>query len=410
MMMNNTISKIVDNTISNSMDNAADNIPQGYKKTVLGVIPEDWEVVKLGDVVTVTTGSKNTQDKIKNGKYLFFVRSQTIERINTYSFDGEAILTAGDGVGVGKVFHYINGRFDFHQRVYKISDFNPNINARFLYWYFSRFFYDRVMKMNAKTSVDSVRLDMIVGMQIPLPKNILEQQKIAEIISCWDNTISKQEALIKQKQLFKKVVMQQIFSQQLRFKADDGSDYPDWEEKRLGELISCLDHKRKPLNSEQRANITGIIPYYGANGVVDYITDFIFNEELVLLAEDGGNFDDYKNKPIAQYITGKAWVNNHAHVIKGKDSISTKFIFYSLVHKDIRAWINGTSRSKLNKTDMLCIIVNVPLSVKEQQKIADFLTSIDEQIELLKQELEQLRLQKKSLMQKLLTGRVRVKL
>jgi type I restriction enzyme S subunit len=188
----------------------------------------------------------------------------------------------------------------------------------------------------------------------------------------------------------------------LRFRADDGSHYPDWEEKRLGGLISCLDHKRKPLNSEQRANITGIIPYYGANGVVDYIADFIFNEELVLLAEDGGNFDDYKNKPIAQYITGKAWVNNHAHVIKGKDSISTKFIFYSLVHKDIRAWINGTSRSKLNKTDMLCIIVNVPLSVKEQQKIADCLTSIDDSIQQQTAKLEQIELYKKSLLQQML--------
>ena len=78
------------------------------KQTEIGLIPDDWKVEKIKDISLIKTGSKNTQDRIENGIYPFFVRSQTIERINSYSFDGEAILTAGDGVGVGKVFHYLN--------------------------------------------------------------------------------------------------------------------------------------------------------------------------------------------------------------------------------------------------------------------------------------------------------------
>lgn len=85
-----------------------------------GEFEGEWEEKTLGEVAKVTTGNKDTQNKVEGGKYPFFVRSQTVERIDSFSFDGEAILTSGDGVGVGKNFHYINGKFDFHQRVYCI--------------------------------------------------------------------------------------------------------------------------------------------------------------------------------------------------------------------------------------------------------------------------------------------------
>src|SRR5215207_6352626 len=96
----------------------------GYKQTEVGTIPDDWNLDCVENFARVTTGGKNTQDHVEDGQYPFFVRSQTIERINSYSFDGEAVLTAGDGVGTGKVFHYIIGKFDAHQRVYRITDFS----------------------------------------------------------------------------------------------------------------------------------------------------------------------------------------------------------------------------------------------------------------------------------------------
>ena len=132
-------------------------LKNGYKKTNVGIIPEDWKLDYIENFATITTGSKNTQDRIEEGKYPFFVRSQTIERINSYSFDGEAVITAGDGVGTGKVFHYINGKFEVHQRVYQISNFKNNVNGYYFYLYFSTYFYRRIMQMTAKSSVDSVR-------------------------------------------------------------------------------------------------------------------------------------------------------------------------------------------------------------------------------------------------------------
>lgn len=82
-------------------------IQKGYKQTEIGVIPADWEIKKIKELASISTGARNTQDRTDDGQYPFFVRSQTIEKIKSYSFDGEAVLTAGDGVGTGKVFHYM---------------------------------------------------------------------------------------------------------------------------------------------------------------------------------------------------------------------------------------------------------------------------------------------------------------
>jgi type I restriction enzyme S subunit len=153
-------------------------VRRGYKQTEVGVIPEDWVLDYVENLAHITTGGRNTQDRVEEGRYPFFVRSQTVERINTYSFDGEAVLTAGDGVGTGKVFHYINGKFDAHQRVYRISDFNERIDGYFFYLYFSTHFYNRIMQMTAKSSVDSVRREMIARMPIPFPRTKDEQKAI----------------------------------------------------------------------------------------------------------------------------------------------------------------------------------------------------------------------------------------
>lgn len=164
--------------------------------------------------------------------------------------------------------------------------------------------------------------------------------------------------------------------QKLRFKADDGSEFPDWEEKTINEIAECLDNKRVPINSEERKKRIGIVPYYGAGGIQGYIDDYLFDEKIVLLLEDGDAFDDFQTKSIAQYVTGKSWINNHAHVLRANGD--SYFLFASLEHKDIRKWtqLAGASRKKLLKESMLKITVNMP-SLQEQKKISDFLSNID---------------------------------
>ena len=189
----------------------AEEVPVGYKRTEVGVIPEDWNVDRIDQNTSIKTGSKNTQDKQEDGDYPFFVRSQEVEHISSYSYDGEAVLTAGDGVGTGKVFHYIQGRFDVHQRVYRITDFSNRLNGRYFFYQFSTGFYNRIMSMTAKSSVDSVRLEMIAGMKIPMPP-LSEQRAIAEALSDVDGLLAALETLIAKKRAIKQAAMQQLLT------------------------------------------------------------------------------------------------------------------------------------------------------------------------------------------------------
>ena len=168
-----------------------------------------WEEKYIQDVCSITTGKGNTQDKEENGKYPFYVRSPIVEKSNKYIFDGEAVLTVGDGVGTGKVFHYVNGKFNFHQRVYKMSNF-LGINGKYFYYYFSTHFYDRVKRMTAKTSVDSVRMDMIAKMPIFLPCNN-EQGKIINLLTGIENIFLKNKEYLSCLQEYKKGLLQQLF-------------------------------------------------------------------------------------------------------------------------------------------------------------------------------------------------------
>ena len=170
----------------------------------------EWENSYIGNECKITTGNKDTQNKVDDGLYPFFVRSQTVEKINSYSMDCEAILTSGDGVGVGKNYHYMNGKFDFHQRVYCLYEFSERLIGRYLYIYFSNYFYDRVKRLSAKNSVDSVRMDMISKMEIKLPC-LEEQTKIANFLSAIDQKIEVVAQQIEQAKTWKTGLLQQMF-------------------------------------------------------------------------------------------------------------------------------------------------------------------------------------------------------
>lgn len=148
---------------------------------------DEWRSVTLGDVSNIKTGKKDNKDKVESGEYPFFVRSPIIERINTYSFDGEAILVPGEG-NVGKIFHYINGKFDFHQRVYKISNFDKNTNGKFIYYLLSKDFANHTKRHSVKATVDSLRLPTFKMFEYLAPDR-KEQDAIAEVLSVADEDI-----------------------------------------------------------------------------------------------------------------------------------------------------------------------------------------------------------------------------
>lgn len=147
----------------------------------LGDIPEHWITKRLKYLSDIKTGGRNTEDRLPDGEYAFFVRSQEVERIDTYSFDGEAILTAGDGVGVAKVFHYFNGKFDCHQRVYRLTNFRE-VEGKLLFHYLKANLVKEILRFNAKSTVDSLRLPMFQNFVIAFPQESTEQVKIRDFI------------------------------------------------------------------------------------------------------------------------------------------------------------------------------------------------------------------------------------
>ena len=190
-------------------------IKQGAMQELLQPKPE-WVKKTVKEFADIKTGSKNTQDKISDGNYPFFVRSQKIESINSYAYDTEAVLTAGDGVGTGKVFHYINGKFDVHQRVYLITNFSQEVDGIYFHLFFSTHFYDRVMQMTAKSSVDSVRMEMIADMPIQLPPTVEEQTHIAKTLSDMDSEITALETKLTKAQQIKQGMMSELLTGKTR--------------------------------------------------------------------------------------------------------------------------------------------------------------------------------------------------
>ena len=154
----------------------------------------------------------------------------------------------------------------------------------------------------------------------------------------------------------------------------------EWKTYKLDELGEILNSKRVPLNSRERENKKGIFPYYGASGIVDYIDEYIFEGEHVLISEDGENLRS-RQTPIAFKANGKFWVNNHAHIFKGKEEWINDFVVYYFQNSDLSPYITGAAQPKLNKENLLRI------SIKFQdedcaKEIASILSSLDDKIEL----------------------------
>ena len=193
-----------------------------FKDSPLGWIPAEWDVATVDQIASITTGDKDTQDADSSAEYPFFVRSQTIEKISSYSFDGEAVLTAGDGVGTGKVFHYFNGRFDFHQRVYCIHSFTDDMLGYYFFCHFQTHFMARVAQFSAKGSVDSLRWHMIAKMLVPKPR-LHEQVQVVNILRSSVKTIDDHTAALRKFRHLKAGLMQDLLTGNRRVTALLGS-------------------------------------------------------------------------------------------------------------------------------------------------------------------------------------------
>ena len=364
----------------------------------------EWETSIIGDMCSISTGKSNTQDKIEDGKYPFYVRSPYVERSNKFLFDEEAVLTVGDGVGTGKVFHYVNGKYDLHQRVYRMFDFR-NIYAKYFYYYFSTKFYKRVMSMTAKSSVDSVRMDMIADMKIDYPSTA-EQQSIASYFQHLDSLIQSTTKKIESLKQVKAASLQSMFPQEgettprVRFKGFEG----EWSicplkyfAKKSTEKNISMDYTITLTNSAEYGVINqrdffdhDISNDDHINGYfVIHHDDFVYNPRVSTAAPVG---------PINRNLLGYSGVMSPLYLIFRVNGINKDFLSY---YFKTTLWYNymklegntGARFDRLSISDeqFFSMPICVPRDEKEQTVIASYFTNLDRQITLHTQRLEKLK-------------------
>ncbi|WP_144295173.1 restriction endonuclease subunit S, partial [Rhodoligotrophos appendicifer] len=246
----------------------------------------------------------------------------------------------------------------------------------------------------------NISKETFFGVEIPTP-SLSEQQKIAECLDSADALIEAQARKVEALRAHKKGLIQQLFPQEgetqprLRFPEFEGTG--EWGVKPLGKVAENLDSKRVPITSGDR--VAGSVPYYGASGIVDYVYGYIFDEDLLCVSEDGANLLA-RTYPIAFAISGKTWVNNHAHALRFKNGFTQKFVEVYLNSIKLDDFITGMAQPKLNKAKLDSIPIPLPKE-PEQKRIADCLTSLDNLIAAETEKLDTLKTHKKGLMQQL---------
>ncbi len=421
-------------------------IPTGYKQTKVGVIPDDWEVVKVGEVCDSIVPGRNKPANF-NG-IIPWITTPDITSKHIYDTKSNLYITIEEAKKIGSKIVPKNsvimscvgelGLLSLTQKEIVINQqlhaFLPSskIQTEFLYYTLSlqKSYMDSVA---TKTSVPYMNKNNCNSIPIPLPP-IKEQEKIAEILSTWDDAIIKQEQLIEQKQVFKRGIMQQIFSQKIRFKDDNDNDYPAWQIKKLGEALffirnNSFSRNQLNLNNGLAQNIhygdihtkfsnyidvaNSVIPYINADVDIEPIQNHEYCQDGDLIIADAS--EDYKDVgksvEIKNIGTKKILSGLHTILARNKISFALGFKAYLMQSTKMRSQIekiaNGISVLGISKTNLANTLLDYPC-LEEQTKIADFLTSVDDEIIKQTEILDQLKLQKQSLMQKLLTGQVRV--
>lgn len=377
----------------------------------------EWSMKKLGDITDIKDSSRisNTlwisngvpylrssdlsNDNIKGELFLSKKTYQEYSAKTGAPTRGDLLFTSGGKIGVT---YYKEDDDELYVQggsiLYAKTSESEHLNGRFLKSYFDTPILKKYIE-NASTGLTIKHFTLKPAKDTPIAiPELDEQKKIGLFFKNLDDTISlhqqELDALKKAKQSFLKKMFpkERETTPNLRLKGY----LEKWTTVKLEEKINIFNNLRVPVTSSNR--VKGKIPYYGANGIQDYVEGCTHDGEFVLIAEDGAN--DLINYPV-QYVTGKVWVNNHAHVVSGKSQkLDTLFLKYRINSMSISKYLVGGGRSKLNLEALKKLLIVIP-SFEEQVEIGSFFRQLDEVIELKEQELEALKETKKGFLQKM---------
>ena len=301
-------------------------------------------------------------------------------------------------INVGSIGYQNIGKNVIVSSLYEVFKTSEDVDDRLLWhWFKSPDFQKLIMQLQE----GGVRLyfyyDKLCMGEVSLPL-LEEQRKIGKLFDTLDNLITLHQRKFEKLTNVKKSMLEKMFPQ-------NGSSYPEirfkgftdpWEQRKVQDVADRFDNLRIPVAANLRVH--GTTPYYGANGIQDYVEGFTHDGEFVLVAEDGAN--DLKNYPV-KCVNGRIWVNNHAHILQGKAGIAdNSFLAFAISQSGIESLLVGGGRAKLNAETLMSIEFRLPC-LQEQYRIGEYLTQLDHLITLHQRELEKLQNIKKSMLEKM---------
>ena len=286
-----------------------------------------------------------------NGPYPYFGANGQQGWINDYLFDEPLVLLAEDGGHFSNpergIAYKISGKTWVNNHAHVLRPKEGIIDVDYL----AHALKNKDVRRNLSGSTrDKLTKAGACQIEIPLPP-LAEQRRIAAIL---DKSHSIQGLLFQRHRMLEALINSILISC-----FGSPTEWPlKWEMQKIGDCCECLDRYRRPVKESERQE--GHIPYYGANGQQGWIDDFLFDESLVLVAEDGGHFAD-RRRGVAYRIDGKAWVNNHAHILRPRgNDLEIEFLHRILRHYDFVPYISGSTRSKLTQGQLNEVPIPVP--------------------------------------------------
>ena len=352
---------------------------------------DEWNEVKLGEVTDIKTGGRDVQDSVEDGLYPFYIRSEEVKRINSYSFDGEAILIPGEG-RLGEIFHYANGKFDVHQRVYKISNFT-DVNAKFVLQQMKKDFKQHAMRNTVKATVDSLRLPTIQSFTVFVP-SLLEQTAIGSFFQEIDQLISLQQRKLEVFKEQKKAYLKLLFPAKgqtkpaLRFAGFED----EWTSVLLGDISEL--YQPKTISSEDL--LTEGFPVFGANGYIGYYKDYNHKENQVTISARG------EGTGIPSFVEGPVWITGNSMVVnvEKQDNITKPFLYAFCLSFDFKPFVTGGAQPQLTREVLKKVNIMLP-SLPEQEAIGSFFQDLDKAIAKQEEKVNQLKESKQTLLRKM---------
>ena len=332
----------------------------------------EWKT--LGEVCDRTKGTKITATQMKamhksNAPVKIFAGGQTFALVDyndlpqsdIYFFP--SIIVKSRGI---IEFEYYDKPFSHKSEMWSYHTNSPDVNAKFLYYYLKTR-EDYFQQLGSVMQMPQISIPTTEKFPIPLPP-LRVQARIVEILDKFTQLEAELEAELEARNKQYDFYRNRLLDFALR---DDLVGQVEW--KTLGEICENLDSQRRPITSSKRKK--GIYPYYGASGIVDFVESYIYEGDYLLVSEDGANLLA-RNTPIAFSISGKNWVNNHAHVLKFDTYEGRKFVEYYLNQIDLKPYISGAAQPKLNQNNLNSIPIPLP-PLSEQRRIVEILDRFD---------------------------------